>query len=1179
MSIVTTFRLRFLPALRRRAPAILAIVVTVFLLYSPCPTLAHERWGESHQPDSLGAAFSDIGSRPGDASLPLRIDPMGVLRTVDGNRAAMLGKTPTATNVNTGGQVGPPFQIGNQTAAAPAGLDQRCVAVASSGSDYLVVWSDARNSYGGEIFGDIYASRVSAEGVVLDPCGIPVSTADYGQSWPSVAFDGTNYVVVWEDERGSSWDIYGARVSTSGEVLDPSGMIICTNAANQHWPTIAFDGVNYMVAWQDWRSGYPDIYGARVSQSLTVLDPGGIGLCTASGDQYFPEIAFGSGEYLLVWEDLRSGSDWDIYGTRIAMSGTVLDPAGIPILTGLSHQWIPDVAASGNAFMVVWADGRATGSDVYSDIYGARVDTSGSVLDPAGIAISTAPYMQHLPAITYDGTNYVVVWEDKRNGVTLDIYASRVNTSGSVIDPGGVPISSAENEQYYPAIASNGTGSFVAWDDYRTSIEWNTLGSRFTTSASVLDPAGILISSTLNEQHWPAIAFDGTNYLVVWYDTWIGTSDIYGARVDTSGNVLDPSGIVISAARGDQALPAVAFDGTNFMVVWEDFRNLTDWDIYGARVDTAGSVLDPSGIPISTASSDQYAPSLAFDGTNYLVTWADARSSGAEAYCDIYGARVSTSGTVLDTKGFAISAEMNMQHWPAVAFDGTNYMVVWQDTRDEGDSHIYATRVTPSAEVLEPQGILVSAAAEEEYLPAIEFDGTNYFAVWEDNRSGSDFDVCGARLTPAGVVLDPGGIVISMAPYHQLYPCLVFDGTTYVVVWQDLRSGIYYDVYAARVKPSGAVLDPAGVPISSGAEHELYPAACTSGPGSFFIAYSSYVPVIGSCSSYRITGNMWSEVPVLPQCIGYWAFDEGEGSVAADSALANHGVVHDAAWVEGIRGNALSFNGINSYARIPSISAYNLSNDMSVEAWVQMAPSQTSSMPHIFDKSHRAGVEPPYYSGYALCGSVEEDYSLAFAACDGSSCFESNSSVALNDGKWHFIAGTVSSRDSVIRFYLDGKLTMEQPFEGSLGVNGGDVFVGRWWYGGKYFSGIIDEVKIYDIALGPDEILQHYEDAYVGVDDDFVTPRTPREKVFLAQNSPNPFNPSTLLSFYLAEAAHVKLSVFDISGSEVSVLWQGPMSSGWHTLNWNAPELASGVYFVRLDAGGLVKTRKAVLLK
>lgn len=1178
MSLVTPSSFVFLPpTLRGRLLAILATAITAALFLFAAAALGDESATGSHQPDSLTSVMTRAGSHPGDAKLPLGIDPLDIMRTVQGNRAEMLGATQAVPAAKAAQQVGPKFQIGYETASVPAPSDQRCVAVASDGTDYLVVWSDARNKYMG---GDIYGSRVSAEGVVIDPCGIPISTADYNQSWPAVAFDGTNYVVVWEDDRGYSRDIYGARVNTSGKVLDSLGVTICGAANNQYRPTIAFDGVNYMVAWQDWRSGSPDIYGARVSQSLSVLNPSGIAFCAASGDQYFPEIAFGSGEYLLVWQDFRSGSDWDIYGTRITTSGTVLDPAGIPILTGFSHQFVPDVASSGNAFMVVWADDRATGSDVQSDIYGTRVDALGNVLDPAGFAISTASYMQHWPAIAYDGTNYVVVWEDKRDGASLDIYASRVSPSGSVIDPGGVAISSAQDEQYYPAIAFNGTGYFVVWDDHRAVEEWDTFGTRLTTSAGVLDPAGIMISSILNEQEWPGIAFDGTNFLVVWYDTWTGTCDIYGARVDTSGNVLDPSGIIISAAPGDQALPEVAFDGTNFMVIWEDFRNGTDWDIYGARVSPAGIVLDPSGIPISTATSHQWSPSLGFDGTNFLVAWGDARSTGEEAYADIYGARVSKTGIVLDPSGFAISLASGMQQRTAIAFDGTNFMLVWQDTRSGVASQIYGARVTPSATVLDPDGIQVSAAAPEEYLPDIGFDGTNYFAVWEENRNGTyNFDIYGARLSTSGVVLDPNGIAISTAPYHQLYPSLVFDGTLYLVAWQDLRSGVYYDIYAARVKTSGSVLDPAGVPISIGEEHQLYPATGTSGPGSLFIAYSAVVPTSGVCSARRIVGNIWGGITTEPQCIGYWAFDEGGGTIATDSALANNGIVYDAAWVDGIKGKALSFDGVISYVRIPDIFAYNLTDELSVEAWIRMTPSQTSLMPNIFDKSHRAEVEPPYYSGYALCGSVDEDYSIGFTACNGTSCLESNSVVPLNDGTWHFIAGTFSSRDSAICFYLNGKLTTQQEFRGQLGVNYGDVFLGRWWYGGKYFSGIIDEVKIYPVALTEEEIAQHFTETYTGVNDDLTTPKAPAERVFLAQNSPNPFNPVTVLSFYLAEDAHIKLSIFDIGGKEVSVLRHGPASSGWHTVSWEAAGLSSGVYFVRLDAGEAVRVRKAVLLK
>ncbi len=1128
------------------------------------------------EPDSLGctATPAELHHR-----LPAQRTPVDL--TVPGwlegrARGPAPGHKPFLTNANGGGEVGPPFQIGAETTYGPVPWDQRSVAVAYGAGVYFVVWSDARNSIEYAV-SDLYGARVSPSGEVLDPCGIAISGAVGSQRWPSVAFDGNNFVVVWEDSRNYGFDIYCARVSPEGNVLDPGAAAVCAATGNQLRPAIAFDGVNYLVAWEDWRSGSLDLYGTRLDQALNVLDVGGIPISTSVGDQYYPEVAFCSGKYLVVWQDFRSDTDWDVYGARVDASGTVLDPDGIPVLSGFSHQWVPDVASDGLGFMVVWADGRATGTDVHSDIYGARVDTSGTVQDSGGFTVSSAAYMQHWPAVVYDGAQYVVAWEDKRNGL-CDIYACRLASSGVVLDPAGILVSSAEDEQYYPAVASDGSTCLAVWDDHRYLTDWNTFGSPLTSSATPLEPEGILISSLPNQHYFPGVAFGGTNYLVVWYDTRKGDSDIHAARVDLLGNLLDVNSIPVSTAPGDQCLPHVAFDGTDYLVVWEDFRSLTTWDIYGARVDTAGVVLDPGGIPISTAPSHQFCPSVAFDGANCMVVWADARASGSDQFCDVYGARVNTAGTVLDGGGIAIAVAPGMQHWPKLAFDGTNYTVVWQDTRN-GDYDIYGARVTAAGVVLDTDGIPISTVAQESYMPAIAFDGTDYLVVWEDDRSGVDFGIYGTKLTPAGQVLNPGGITVSDEDYHQLEPCIAYDGNVYAVAWQDLRNSLDYRVYATRVTTSGAVLDPAGVPISGGLGHETNPAIASAASGQFLLAYSSYLLLSGGCDSYRIFGNTWNAVSEGPEYVGYWAFDEGVGSTAVDSAFANNGVVYNATWVEGVRGKALLFNGLTSYVRIPNLGPYDLAGAGSVEAWVRMSPSQTYAVPQVVDKSHRATVEPPQYSGYALCGSVYEDYSLGFVACDGSSCVESNSGVALNDGAWHFLAGTFSTKEAALRFYLDGKLATETPFEGPVETNSGDLFIGRWWYGGGYFSGVIDEVKIFDVALSADEIAEHFEAGYSGIEERRPPLATPAEKVFLAQNVPNPFNPVTSISFYLADPSDIQVSVFDTSGNLISEVGRGPASSGWHTLTWSAGNLPSGIYFVRLDAGVTTKVCKAVLLK
>jgi hypothetical protein len=100
---------------------------------------------------------------------------------------------------------------------------------------------------------------VTPGGVVLDVSPIPIATSPGPQYSPSVAFDGTTYMVAWDDHRGS-WDqTYVARVNKDGVVLDPSGIAVAASSSHQWFPDISFGPSNYLVAWQGSRDS-DDIY-------------------------------------------------------------------------------------------------------------------------------------------------------------------------------------------------------------------------------------------------------------------------------------------------------------------------------------------------------------------------------------------------------------------------------------------------------------------------------------------------------------------------------------------------------------------------------------------------------------------------------------------------------------------------------------------------------------------------------------------------------------------------------------------------------------------------------------------------------------------------------------------------------------------------------------------------------
>jgi hypothetical protein len=656
------------------------------------------------------------------------------------------------------------------------------------------------------------------------------------QTDPAIAFDGTNFLVVWEDRRSGSYsDICGTRVTPQGTLLDPSGFVISQAPYDQRYPALAFDGANFLVVWDDYRRGHAfDIYGTRVTPGGKVLDPAGFIITQEMNDQTYPALGFDGENFLVAWQDyVDDVEEPDIYGTRVTPQGTVLDTNGFVITQAARGQFDPVVGFGGTRFLVAWQDQR---DSVYGHIYGNLVTRQGQVVVPNDLVISYSATSQGYPALGFNGENFLVVWQDIAGAFppTLSTRGARVTPGGMVLDPDGITISSSSGTR--PALGSDGEDFLVAWEG-GSGGNFNIYGARVTPDGTVLDPSSIGISRAAGMQGSPAIGFGGDNYLVAWHDfrNSPGASDIYGARVTPGGTVLDTVGIVISQATKDQLAPALGFGGANFLVVWED-RSGSYTDIYGARVTPGGTVLDPAGIVISQAPDWQHSPALGFDGANFLVVWEDCRNGDTS---DIYGARVTPGGVLLDTGGLAITQAQGRQYSPALGFDGANFLVVWQDHRGGSFSDIYGARVTAGGTVLDPAGIAITQATRDQSAPVLEFDGTNFLTVWEDYRGGTSSDVYGARVTPGGAVLDLAGIVISQARNDQSTPALGFDGAEFLVVWGDYRRSVWPDIYGARVAPGGAVLDTAGIAISLASKDQFAPALGFDG-ANFLVIWEDY---------------------------------------------------------------------------------------------------------------------------------------------------------------------------------------------------------------------------------------------------------------------------------------------------------------------------------------------------
>jgi hypothetical protein len=401
------------------------------------------------------------------------------------------------------------------------------------------------------------------------------------------------------------------------------------------------------------------------------------------------------------------------------------------------------------------------------------------------------------------------VWNDSRDGGS--IYGARVTPLGGVVDPIGIRINPAST---LPAVAP-ASGGFLVVGVTRGPAPNRDIDAVSVSSAGA---AGlpVVVSLSANAQNDPAVAFDGTNYLVVWSDDRAGERDLYAARLTPGGTVLDPAGIPVGTMPGFQTEPEVTFDGNNFLAVWVHRAGGVS-QVQGARVSPGGTLLDPAGILIADGlGQDQSGLALTSDGTNSLVAW----HSGAFDE-SIVARLVSASGTVVGSAFTIIPPTADCVSSPDVAFDGTNFLVTAHDGPDTT-----WTRVAPSGGIIDQHGLAVGLCDRA----AVAFNGTNYFVTWSQGPFDNT-DIYGTRVDTAGVALDPSGIPVTTAPGRQEDPQAAANGP-FLIVWTDNRSG-QQDVYGARISAAGQRRDGDGFAIATGPERQQR-TEVTAGPADDF---------------------------------------------------------------------------------------------------------------------------------------------------------------------------------------------------------------------------------------------------------------------------------------------------------------------------------------------------------
>lgn len=357
-----------------------------------------------------------------------------------------------------------------------------------------------------------------------------------------------------------------------------SEMVLSSRATDEEEdPVPSWNGRRFLVVWQSTRRGPSDVYGTWVSPDQTVEPRDGFPIGQGPSDTLFPDVTWGGDVHFVLWQDLRSRRNWEIYGTRVRADGTVLDPDGVAIGVGAGNRRHPRVAWNGRVFLAVWMQER---TGVGWDIVASRIAPDGRVLDPEGIVVGGGDRDQTRPAVAWNGRTFVVAWMDARRGET-DISAARVNQEGQVLDTQGIAVSIAEGEQGYPAVGGlTGSGeSLIIWVDKRAGGTYALYGTMLTPDGGVKDPAGVAFSATPRLHMFPAVSCRSEDCLVVWEEGHAST----GPMTKITDVVRDVQALswrrdrkpspftVVPGSTGNHFTTVVA-GASGYLVTWKDYR-------------------------------------------------------------------------------------------------------------------------------------------------------------------------------------------------------------------------------------------------------------------------------------------------------------------------------------------------------------------------------------------------------------------------------------------------------------------------------------------------------------------------------------------------------------------------------------------------------------------------------
>lgn len=513
--------------------------------------------------------------------------------------------------------------------------------IACNNNEFFLVYTRQTPQFTSEIV----ATRIGHNLNIINnnPLRISGSTSTQYYQYPSVCWDGTQWICAWSNSVQNI--LRAARVSAAGQVLDGNGGVVIpyNSTLTSYNLTIgALPSGGGLLAWSDIRySGGNNTYDT-FANAVTANGIAGAEYCiaTAAESMRNPKVAWGNYQALMTCQ-AQSPTSSRVLAQRLDAVGNPVDSPPMEVISGAANVYNSGgVAWNGNYYLITFSN--ATNGNTY----GRRLTADGIWLDAAPFVV-LAGYSSDVAAL---GEDFLVTalrspgyWQ------TINSYGARVRGfDGAVMDNPPLLVGGSYATKARPVALGQ---RWLVVTESHFSHDSNQAGIITT----FVDAGGITTTGpnalSVNIQSWGSmdVASSGSSALIVSHSgsNWVNAS-VQARRILPDGTLSGPQFLLTSTTLG-QSKPAVCWTGSEYVVLWEDLGN-NSWyydyepDIFAARVSESGSLIDTTPFPVWNGEDYEIAPSAVGTGTGRALFVASAIANDAWANYKVSSVMMSAAG-------------------------------------------------------------------------------------------------------------------------------------------------------------------------------------------------------------------------------------------------------------------------------------------------------------------------------------------------------------------------------------------------------------------------------------------------------------------------------------------------------------------------------------------------------